>query len=171
MIQRKTHLAPGYDCRVECPHEPKGRHGYHSDEWWFTVVDGDARTALSLRIHTTRYPASVVSVADDELFSGWDFVRHSRHAWTKHQVLSHTMDECEHLGLCHSSPMTVTYADNFAKKHLVYDAGLEQPEAFWLAMEAELASAIAYIEAARREDGDLKWKVCSCCKGQQVVPL
>lgn len=174
MIQRKTHLKPGYDCRRTCNHTPKGDHGINADEWWFTVIAGDSRVALTLVVVSSDYPPTVDHTEtmhwSGRKFYARNFIRHSAYAWTREQVLGFT-GECEYLGRCNSESMSILYAEDFTQMYLVYDAKLEQPESFWLAMERELVQAISDISEARLADGDLRWKVCSCCKGERVVPL
>jgi hypothetical protein len=49
-IERRVRWFAGFDCRTECEHEVKGKHGQHGDEIWLEVRLPDA--ALTLRLFT-----------------------------------------------------------------------------------------------------------------------
>lgn len=130
-VERRTYRKPGHDCRRECRHEPKGEHGIHSDEWWFAVVDGGL--AVSLTVFSGLYPESVdrsTLPACVSECSASTFATHRADPNGK---------ECDYVegGLC-TGALSFLRAERFWKRHGVPEAGLEQPESFWSALETEL---------------------------------
>ena len=176
MLQRTANLRPGYDCRTVCTHTPRGDHGISSDRWIFAVRDMDRHIALEFVISTPNYP---VSVGERYIFyrsfSPSVLIWHYAHPTSKDEVLGSPAADCDYLGKCYRNNGSTTYErELFERIFVMPSAGThtpEQPESFWLALEHELDTRATALEAARLEDGDLKWKVCGCCHGERVVPV
>jgi hypothetical protein len=127
--KRSSGSSPGYDCRTECKHEPKGEHGISGGTWWYAVTDGDH--AVSLELLGTDFPETVtrplIGVLERPIPAG---------------LVSHRADPggepCEFVsgGRC-KSDVTYLGAHNLWEEH-GDPAQREQSEAFWLALEAEL---------------------------------
>ncbi len=134
-MDRRVSVRPGYDCRRQCSHDPKGEHGISSEEWWFAVVSG--RTALSLSVLSGSYPESVdVSRLSEGL------TKCQGCAWALHRA-DPDGNPCEYVvgGLCKSN-VSYLIAESFWREHGDPCAGQNQPEAFWQAFEAMLRKAI-----------------------------
>lgn len=130
MIKRTMKVTPGYDCRTECKHEPKGDHGIAGDEWWYTVTDG--RVAVSLQVLTNAYPPSVDQEKIPPILRGHlagtlAFHRPDPEGCTCDLVPG---------GKC-SLEIGFGTGARFWKEH-GDPAQSEQPETFWAALEAEL---------------------------------
>lgn len=173
MIQRNTYVVPGYDCSAHCTHTSYGEHGIACDNWIYTVKDGDRRIALAMEIFTPNFPDTVPR-SNRNAFSPRSIVWHYAWPTSREEVLSEPND-CDLLGgKCYSGNSTTFYEREVFERIFVVPKDthdITQPESFWLGLEAELARRAAQLEAARIDDGDLKWKVCTCCKGERVVPL
>lgn len=129
-MKRTMKIRPGYDCRVECKHEPPGDHGICGDEWTYGVSDGERAVVLS--VLSTDYPASV----DREALPG--ILGRPLPATLVFHVADPEGGPCDVLegGRCRAD---VTYlgAGTFWRAH-GDDRQSEQPEAFWLSLESEL---------------------------------
>ncbi len=132
---RKVQVEPGYDCRRECLHERKGDHGIHCDEWWFAVVEG--RHAVSLSVFSGKYPESVGAFP-----LGTSFAEVKGAVWVEHHADLYG-GECDYVegGRCRGETSFLA-ADVFWKKFGSPEGGIEQPESFWQALEAELRKVI-----------------------------
>ncbi len=184
MIQRVFNVSPGYDCRVECQHEHKGQHGIHCDEWVYTVVDRDAHAALELEVYTPFYPATVDKRAILEVrkpFCGGILLLHYGYATSREAVLEADAERnCAYIGTCYPATFGLAagvlvnkYFDNNLEDGWPNGPGnqLEEQPNLWAALEARLAELVEYGERQRREDGDLKWRVCECCKGAGTLEV
>lgn len=183
-MNRSFIIKPGYDCRTECKHEIKGKHGACSDIWTYAVIDTDARAALELRIMTPFYPSTVdVSFLPDSLrtFMGTDICMHFGYPTSREQVRSGAKTQCKYIGVCYDAGSWSVMANELVTAHFDQEHGLKQGPIFayqgllqeqpalWAALEMRLAELVEKKQAARREDGDLRWRVCEHCKGQGVV--
>lgn len=185
MIQRVFNVRPGYDCRVECKHDPKGEHGLHCDEWVYTVVDRDARAALELEVYTPFYPPTVDKRGMLEVrqpFMGSVLHSHYGLPTTKEQVQAaepHSTN-CAYIGTCWGSSFGMA-ADSMVAKYFENNCEGGWPNGpgdqrdiqprLWAALELRLVELIGFAERQRWEDGDRKWIRCECCKGEGVKAL
>ena len=135
MIERRHFVTPGYDCRVECKHEPKGDHGIASDEWHYVVSEGER--AVSLSMLSQCYPPSVDRESMDPAVRSILFDRDLIGSLRTH-VTDPGGGYCEWVegGAC-KSDVTCLGAAEFWKEH-GESTQPEQGEAFWLALEREL---------------------------------
>jgi hypothetical protein len=181
MIQRVFNVKPGYDCTVKCEHDRKGAHGIHCTEWVYTVVNRDAHIALELEVYTPFYPESVQpksyihNLLEQKPYTGTFLRWHFGYATTREQVKTRPdASNCEFIGRCWADGSGLA-AEPLVAKHFErnYEGGwhrlgaeqlTEQP-ALWVALEQKLHTLLEQLEAARREDGDLKWSVCRKCEG------
>lgn len=70
---RFTHAEKGFDCRhAPCQHKKKGDHGINGGYWLFALVRADGNNAVSLKVMTSFYPATVPLA---HRASGWPVVR------------------------------------------------------------------------------------------------
>ena len=134
-MERRAHSEPGYDCRRECLHEKKGDHGIACFTWWFAVVEG--LQAVSLSVLSGQYPESVDASSLPALLrevQGGCWAVH--HADPKGGV-------CEYVagGKCQGNTSFLA-GEAFWEQHGASELGLEQPESFWQALEAELRREI-----------------------------
>lgn len=172
---------PGFDCRIECNHEIKGQHGICSDMWTYAIVNRDARAALELTIMTPFYPQTVdVGSLPDFLrrFVGSNILMHFGYPINKLQVLKHEppVTDCVYIGTCYKGGSWSMMADELVKANFDQAQGLkrnprtlgEQP-ALWTALESKLVELTEEMQAARLQDGDLRWQVCEHCTGQGVI--
>lgn len=129
-MKRQFILRPGYDCRKECSHEPKGEHGICSDVWFYVVSEGPH--AVSLEIFSADYPPTVERATLTGFlqrpFSGGLFFHHADPSGNR----------CEFVegGLC-KSDCSYRCAQDLWEAHGNPNQR-EQGEAFWLALEARL---------------------------------
>jgi hypothetical protein len=174
MIQRSTVIIPGYDCREQCQHEIQGQHGVNCDRWCYVVKDMDRRVALEFTVATPNYPASVVERSfQSRCFTSSFLCWHYAHPTTREEVLG-SPQECRHLGKCYRNSGSALYEDSLFQRIFVAPADPKdptQPESFWLGLSEELDQRTTQLEVERLADGDLKWKVCTCCHGERVVPV
>lgn len=131
-MKRLSGTQPGYNCGPRgagCEHEQKGDHGISGGVWWYTVTEGDR--AVSLSVLATDYPASVArplpAIIEKPLAA--DLAYHRADPEGK---------ECPWVrgGRC-TNDGSALGARGFWAEH-GHDAQHEQPESFWLALEAEL---------------------------------
>lgn len=168
-MRRFSHLRPGYDCiRTPCGvngcgTNPGACHGIHGDEWIYVVSDGVV--ALSLTVYSSDFPATVPK--DDRGPMGADLTVHATFPTRIEDVREQSTGEsCEYVtaGRCFTAGSWCTRAAAFfTRSGAVY--GFTQPEAFWLALEAEWAELAkpAYLE---RKDGHMR---CPHCDGGGTV--
>ena len=132
MIERKSWETPGFNCGPEgrdCKHDPKGDHGIDGGSWWYVVSDGPR--AVSLMVLANRYPESVARPLPECLN------KPMATGLTQHDA-DPDGRRCEWVegGRCHCD------SSYMAGGRLWEERGdptqFEQPEAFWLALEAEL---------------------------------
>lgn len=133
-MKREHYVRPGYDCRKECLHEPKGEHGICGDTWFYVVSDG--KRAVSLEILSDRYPPTV----ERALLP--DVLQKPMAACLVTHVADPDADpeqaKCKWVegGLCRVDGSYLG-ARAFWNEH-GDPKQPEQGEAFWLALEAEL---------------------------------
>lgn len=130
-MERVSKLFPGYDCRKECQHEHRGEHGICADVWWYAVTD--TTRAVALQVMSADYPASVERAELPRVLQGA-----SGACMTFHVADSESDRECG-LVSCGKCRLDYTYlgARDFWKEHHVGEQR-DQPESFWLALEARL---------------------------------
>ncbi len=136
-MERRHFVTPGYDCRVECKHEKKGNHGIGSDEWVYVVSDGPRAVSLSMLSHD--YPPTVDREAMGPAVRRILF-DHRALIGTLHTHEAHPGGQpCEYVAGGHCK-CDVTYlgAAEFWAAH-GDSTQPEQGEAFWQALERELA--------------------------------
>ena len=187
-ITRKFHTTPGYDCRAECKHEPKGRHGVCSEVWTFSVVDREARVGVELRVFTPFYPDTVTAMGRRSKFDGHSLSTHVGFPTCREDVLAGKplTSDCALVGACYRGGSdSALDADTFValldvqaaarklKAH-GFDTGndgfiLEQQPVLWKALEEFLRAQVDRALTMRRIDGDLKWAVCACCYGKGLI--
>lgn len=139
-MKRDSKRFPGYDCTRECKHDPPGDHGISGGEWRYSVTDGTH--AVSLIVLASDYPESVERPLPPSLMS-----------MLMATLLYHTAqadgNECN---LLDGKPcmMDTSYLRGAALWREHGDRRqFEQPESFWLAMEAEQAK----LAAGKNEPG------------------
>ncbi len=183
-MKRISHRRSGYDClHAPCQHTPKGDHGISGGAYHWAVVDGDV--ALSAMVHTQEFPETVPKAKRDEMArrEAEDIRRglgptgsigyHSAFPPTREDVLNGpTKEPCDLLDVpCYNAGDSYLAIREELRPVMAFDANglptFEQPEAFWLALEAKLRRRAATLRAER---ADLKWKVCPTC-GQGTVEV
>jgi hypothetical protein len=131
-MKRESGTRGGYNCGPggrDCQHDPKGDHGIDGGVWWYVVSNGPR--AVSLMVLATNFPESV-DRAISALLKGP----------LATQLLHHIADpegrECQYVegGLCSCDGSYM--AGSMLWKEYGDPTKPEQPEAFWLALEAEL---------------------------------
>ena len=191
---RQTHVRVGYVCPGYCrtPNCPD-RHGNHGDAWHY-YVKAPGLGGLELRLFTPFLPTHIPEERRLEFARGtaWvyrddprahrragfssacGFVYHvpwrlSREA-VREQRAGHR--GCSLAEPClDASETNSLYADDFvaAQFQVPAENDPQQPESFWLALEAEFWRMHDEAQVARREDGDLFWAQCSTCCGEGTV--
>ncbi len=166
-IVRNTHRRDGYDCirnpcgKNGCGTNPGANHGIHCDEWRYTVIDGDV--AVSLLAYSNVFPPSVpasVSFRDGKPYCA-DLSIHTAFPLERGEVRDPSQaSKCEYVtgGRCFNSS-SGTAAEVFAP---LLEKQLEQPEAFWRALEDEL---VRRAKSARAERADTRFERCARCDG------
>lgn len=168
-LRRAQFRSPGYDCRTECGHEQKGKHGWHCDEWHYIV--GNGRAALSLEVFSSQF-------ADDaKLTAEWNGkMREAAHGATLNMHLSWATNEdtiragdkptpCEYVdGGCFAGGTTYTGAHELFAQNGNTDS-IEQNDVFWLALERRFAEWFA------EEDAKPRRHRCAACNGEGTITL
>lgn len=182
MIQRVFSTQPAYDCRTECTHDPKGDHGIHCEEWFFTVIDRDYRAALECEVWTPFYADTVDpqnfihTVLNEPPFRGINLHFHFGFPTSAGDVRVGipTTRDCKYIGTCFSDRIgNSDYVEKLVATTFEIELGRDyniQPK-LWAALEQELQCCIVKAEQARRTDGDLKWKLCEKCCGNGLVEI
>jgi len=133
-MKRDSSKTAGYDCTRECKHDPPGEHGISGGEWRYSVTDG--AHAVSLMVLANEYPESVRRPLPS-------FLESLLQATMMYHTAQLDGNECNLLdcGTCSLDTSCLGGAE-FWEKH--GDAAqFEQPESFWLALEAEQAKLAA----------------------------
>ena len=171
-VKRFSRKLPGHDCirnpcgRGGCGTHPGSNHGIASETWIYAVSDGTV--ALSLRISSGVYPASVpTQLGCYQAPAGISMDEHHAFPISKEQLLAEP-EECEYLdgGACYGGLGSGLAAEAFCQKHVV--ATFEQPPSFWERLTEELRERAAALQAERVDD---KLVRCRCCGGSGVVEL
>jgi hypothetical protein len=139
MIERKSHTTPGYNCKVECPHEPKGDHGRHCDNWYYVVSEG--KWVVVLTVFSGIYPDSVdTSRMDPEQLVPTG-------AYLTFHWAAADGEPCELVpgGLCKSDG-TCLGATKFFEEY-GDKTQFTQPETFWKALEERLKRQMEWNDA------------------------
>lgn len=172
-MKRDFKVQPGYDCmHAPCQHTPKGDHGIHGDQWHYSVIRDDGASALSLTVFTTNFPSTVPAhkrfYSDGKTESGSDLSMHTNFP-TDRESIQHGSkgQKCEYVagGRCWSDYSTALGAHEFWDEHAT-KGRKEQPDSFWLALEARCDELFA---SANRERADLKWARCKHCDGVGTI--
>lgn len=134
-MKRTSEKRPGFNCGPggrDCQHETKGDHGISGGVWRYGVVSEDGQHGVTLTVLATEYPPSV----DQRRFS--DFMRHPQGEAICYHHASETAEPCDLLpgGKCTGD---CSYLDGgrFWDDHHQGEQ-FEQPESFWIALEARL---------------------------------
>ncbi len=134
-MKRARGVLPGFDCGprgCDCKHEKPGDHGISGGTWWYAVSDGPL--AVSLSILAVDYPETVRRPLPE-------FLRTPRaEVLTFHWADPNGVD-CPHVvdGRCRCDG-TYLGAAEFWEAHGDPKQS-EQPESFWIALEAKLPEA------------------------------
>lgn len=178
-MKRIFERVEGYDCRnAECKHDVKGDHGIHNEEWFYTVSFGDY--ALSLTVSSGIYPSTVNT-------GRWHLDAGGRAEWLTPRgtyLGSHAAffvkgqeddfrkgkfqyPACKYVtGPGCNGDGSYLSAREFYKKHGTVTGGPEQPEAFWLALEA---LAVKWAQEARAQRLEDMHERCASCDGTGLV--
>lgn len=138
--------------------------------------------ALLLRSETERDTAraQVASLRGMRYPRGSDITIHAGFPVHLSQITGHNGDSapegvvtsCNFLGggRCYSGGRwsSALRAESFAARHFVPDAGIAQPESFWLSMEGELRSLALDVYQARL---DQRLRCCPACHGTGAIDL
>jgi hypothetical protein len=130
MIERKSHTVPGYNCTVECPHEPKGLHGIHDDNWFYVVSEG--KWVAVLTVFSGNYPKSV----DTSKMYPEQLIPSGAYLTFHHAAVDG--EPCEYVpgGFCKSDGTCLGAARFF--EEYGDKTQFTQPETFWKAFEEKL---------------------------------
>lgn len=152
MPTRHTKIIPGFDDIINgCDHEPKGNHGRCGEQWLYIVRTDDGRAALYLEVHTSIYPSTTPHKETPpaglrglrlELHLAVPYVDYDGEIC--HPGLQRNGSVCAILDrpLCSCPEYSSLASMKFFDEHYVKGATPEQPESFWLALEAELAEQL-----------------------------
>jgi hypothetical protein len=175
-LQRISSKTPGYDCirnpcgKYGCGTNPGSSHGVHNEEWLYVVKDGDV--AMSLLVGSRVYPETVPQREEwrREGPRGNDLTLHVGFPVDRDEIAGTGTDKCEFVsgGTCYPGGRwsTAIGADRFVKRFFVVDAGFEQPETFWRALED---LCIDKGKQARADRVDTKYQRCIHCDGTGTV--
>jgi hypothetical protein len=134
-IRRVSSKRPGYDCGPDgsrCKHEKKGDHGIGGDEWLYAVTDGER--AVSLLVLSGDYPPSVDrSLFTERMLKPWGAHLSVHESCGPDQGVACDLLPC---GRCTVDVSYLQAADLWDAHHV--GEQFEQPESFWLALEARL---------------------------------
>lgn len=168
MLECVTTSIPGYDCSVECRHEPKGNHGIHGEEWIYYVKDGDCAT--SLVVYTRIYPPTVTGIPYEPP-EGAHLALHCAFDTEPEMLRTRYRPEVECSlvtgGYCQQFADSSTAARDFFER-FGDPAHLAQPLTFWEELKAWHRKQAA---RARAERADLQWVRCECCDGRGIKRL
>ncbi len=163
-MRRRAIRKDGYD-HVLLPCKPDGcDHGRCGEHWHYHVVADDGRTGLALEVMTDRMPVAIL--ARPELHERWPraYIGRMKRGVGGMLVLhvrelepnADTVEKCEVLGSgpCHGEVCTYIGADELWEQHAVREMPrtpdpqvelgctpdfFEQPDSFWVALEAVFA--------------------------------
>lgn len=176
-LRREARASRGWDCiagpclRDDPPAAPDGDgrctrgrdHGRHGDEWRYAVVSADRLVATSLVVYTSNMPAwTPAEMQGDAPPRGADLTTCVAFPFLRRHLAEPQPTRCALLASCRTFDTRALEAGKFFQKH--GRASFEQPEAFWLALEAwhEEADARARRTKAEEVDG---WHRCPTCDG------
>lgn len=179
-MKRRLLAVPGYDCdRGPCPakgcpgfgnpRRPGGGHGIHGEEWIYSIIADDGKTALSLTVYTSRYPDTVSTSSDVRKRPprGADLSLHSSVISDPESIARGAKldGKCDLLegGACYSPYTTGIGADQLFSTYGIDD--FNQPEDFWLALEQKFIEVDAKERATWPAPG-VTYELCSCCEGK-----
>lgn len=164
-MKRQTQVIPGYDCirnpcgKRGCGTRGGSSHGICSDRWIYSVSDGDF--AVSLTLSSGRYPDSVPQDSRHNEAEGMDLTTHVGFPYAREHALF-AGNECTYVAShrCFDDESSVGGAVEILKNFGANS--LEQPEAFWLALEERMRKAKATFVR-------MPYVRCQCCDGTGTV--
>ena len=160
---RRLIVHPGYNCREQCDHDPKGDHGIASDLWLFGIVSKDRTFAISLEVSSGKYPAS--TGRRHQIPFGIDLGYHKARATSVDQARDKPTKDCVMIdGACYSDGSSLRGLE-FWKRHGGDAMEItEVSEALWIALEQRFQ--IDYAAHCARPT----WVRCLHCDGQGYLP-
>jgi hypothetical protein len=171
-LRRASFRRPGYDCRRECKHTPKGDHGWHGDEWIYVV--GDEEGALVLTIFANEFEGDPALTAElrrgaserSQRACGSDLTLHTRFPIDVEHVREAAQGtKCEYVvGRCFTAWTSARQADDFFTEHGADT--FDQSIAFWDAFSERFLELMADARARRV---DTTHAQCPTCAGAGVV--
>lgn len=150
MPTRHTKIIPGFDDVLNgCEHTPKGEHGRCGEQWLYIVRSDDGNAALYLEVHTSIYPSTTPHKETPP--AGLRGLRLELHLAVPYVDYDGEIchpgpqrDVCAILDrpVCTCPEFSSLASMKFFSDHYVKGATPEQPESFWLALEAELSEQV-----------------------------
>lgn len=163
-MKRESKIRPGWEsCGPHgetCTHATKGAHGQHGDEWYYAVSDGEAALSLCAMTCFRKGELALEPFQNERPSTGSNLALHTTYATSRGEVLMQKQS-CGYLGECYCEHSWGLLAGDFWKEHTSTDT-FEQPEPFWIALEAkfiELKAAYPRTDLVR----------CNHCDGVGVV--
>ena len=178
-MTRKVYRTPGYDCRNgRCQHPRKGDHGISGGIYTWVVTDTSApgRVAGVLWCFASEFPDTVSPEVRNrrvEVIIGGASV-HVDFPVDRDDVRNPAGTPCVYLdGVpCYLAVDSTLAPEEVFRTVLVRDAYnapvYEQPETFWLVLEAWTAK---HAERLRANRADKRWRRCDCCNGNGTVEV
>lgn len=154
-MNRHSYIDPGYADR-------QGRRS----EYWVYVVGQDSNAALTLSVRADKYPDDFPTEGKPDAS---DLSLHVNYVTDREQVRrsSRPTTPCSAVagGKCFVPHTTGIGASAFFKEHWSPEHGYEQPESFWLAMEARHREEVAKYPPLTT------YQRCAHCDGTGTVPV
>lgn len=169
-MKRFTSTKLGHDCvrypcgKNGCGKVPGNDHGIADDTWYYVVGDGEV--ALSLSVRSGKFPESVPRefAVQYGRAKGSFFCLHATFPVDKEDLRLDKSRACDYLDHCYDAGTWSTEAGAFFEAH--GKQSFEQPESFWVALEAKFAERAAEAREARV---DLEHEQCRRCLGNGTV--
>lgn len=166
---------PGFDCRADCQHTPKGDHGISGGRHVFAVQTDEGDVAVVLDLFGAEFPDTVPAdvrarMMEDRAIDPMPSISyHAAFPTEREDVGKRGERDCRVLKPGAGCFVVAQYSDVGRWFRAVGGvSGRVQSEEVWLALEAMLASR---VEEIRGNDARKKWMVCPCCEGQAFVPV